>query len=411
MGRFFSDVVEQALRDIYYDVSTGRGKESFRRLEQASAAGDGDASCILARCFCGYQYVWSGHGFPEDDDRATMLIHKSVEQGSAIGVMLALRSHELKPAVRAKMPFSSVKEAFDIVLEKAEQGEPFCQYIIGNAYFWWDFTSIDRRSKESFPNTQAYRAYLKENIAKCEDWFWKAFRGGVYFAANNLNKYYQEGDEDLIPPQPEKAKDLWRIGAELGYPVHQYIYAKELDKAGRKAEAVQWHKKAAENGEVDSWYYVGKAYEEGEVVPQDLAYAAQCYENGPKDSIACCNALGALCFEGKGVPQDYEKAVRLLTSAFEKGNNWGLVYLSKAYLNGWGVPKDCVRAREFLRKVTWRDEEAWYLLGLIYARGLGTPKDIKKGVEYLQKASVRQDAKEELARYKKNLFGKWVEKR
>ena len=26
MGKFFSDVVEQALRDIYYDVSTGRGR-------------------------------------------------------------------------------------------------------------------------------------------------------------------------------------------------------------------------------------------------------------------------------------------------------------------------------------------------------------------------------------------------
>ena len=54
MGRFFSDIAEQALKDIYYDVTTGRGQESFRRLEQASAAGDGDASCILARCLCGF---------------------------------------------------------------------------------------------------------------------------------------------------------------------------------------------------------------------------------------------------------------------------------------------------------------------------------------------------------------------
>ena len=53
MGKFFSDVVEQALRDIYCDVTTGRGQESFRRLEKASAAGDGDATCILARCVCG----------------------------------------------------------------------------------------------------------------------------------------------------------------------------------------------------------------------------------------------------------------------------------------------------------------------------------------------------------------------
>ena len=92
MGQFFSDVVEQALQNIYYDVRTGRGQESFRQLEQASASGDGDASCILARCLCGYQYTWSGHGFPEDDRRAEKLMRKSVEQGSAVGVLVALRS-------------------------------------------------------------------------------------------------------------------------------------------------------------------------------------------------------------------------------------------------------------------------------------------------------------------------------
>ena len=95
MGRIFSDVVEQALQNIYYDVTTGRGQESFRQLEMASKEGDGDASCILARCLCGYQYVWSEHGFPEDDDRAIALMHRSVEQGSAIGVLVALRTGEL----------------------------------------------------------------------------------------------------------------------------------------------------------------------------------------------------------------------------------------------------------------------------------------------------------------------------
>lgn len=34
--------------------------------------------------------------------------------------------------------------------------------------------------------------------------------------------------------------------------------------------------------------------------------------------------------------------------------------------------------------------------------------DIKKGVEYLQKAGNHKQAKEELGKYKKTLFGKWV---
>ena len=96
MGRFFSDAVETALRDLYYQMWTGRWREAFRLLEQASDAGDGDASCLLARCLCGGQYVWDGHGFPEDGRLATGLLHKSVEQGSALGVLICLRSGELK---------------------------------------------------------------------------------------------------------------------------------------------------------------------------------------------------------------------------------------------------------------------------------------------------------------------------
>ena len=120
MAAVLSSEVERALQDIYYDVRTGRGKEAFALLEEASAAGDGDASCVLARCLCGYQYVWRGHGFPEDDERATKLLHKSVEQGSALGVLVALRSGELTPSVQKKMPFQSLQAAFDEVEALAE---------------------------------------------------------------------------------------------------------------------------------------------------------------------------------------------------------------------------------------------------------------------------------------------------
>ena len=116
MGNCFSDEVERALTYIYYDLRAGKGAEGLMLLQRASDAGDGDASCILARCYCGNQYVWSGHDFPEDADRAVMLIHRAVEQGSGIGVLVALRTGELTPSLEKKMPFSSLQEAFDLSL-------------------------------------------------------------------------------------------------------------------------------------------------------------------------------------------------------------------------------------------------------------------------------------------------------
>ena len=414
MGKVFSDAVEQALQYIYYDMRAQRGQEGFRLLEQASAAGDGDASCILARCLCGYQYVWACHRFPEDDRRASKLLHKSVEQGSALGVLVALRSGELTPSVQKKMPFADLREAFDIVLEKAEAGDAFCQYTIGNSYFWWDFVRIQGKGEDSFPSRAAYKDWLRQNIAQCEVWFLKALDNGMYFAGNNLSHYYLNGDEDLIPPQPEKAADIWRRGAEHGYPIHQYIYAGELRKAGRDTEALDWYKQAAEGGELDAWYYVGHYYDEGKIVPRDPKYAAECFEkrlawDEPSNSrVGCANALGGMCYDGDGVPKDYDKAFRLLLYAEQHGSSWGVCYLGKLYFRGWGTAQDFVKAREHLEKVDWNNKEAFYMLGVIYGRGLGVPEDIKKGVEYLQKAGNNAEAKEELLHYRKTLFGKWV---
>ena len=413
MGVCFSDEVEQALRYIYYDLRAGKGKEGFALLEKASAAGDGDASCILGRCYCGPQYVWGGHGFPEDDHLAVKLMHQSVAQGSALGVLVSMRMGELTPSVEKKMPFASIQEAFDIVLQKAEAGDAFCQYTVGNTYFWWDFLRIQGKGQDSFPNAGAYKAYLKENIQKCEGWFQKAYRGGIYFAANNLNHFYTEGDEDIILPQPEKAADIYKSGAEMGYPPIQNTYAKDLKEAGKQEEALYWFKQAAEAGHPGAWYEVGAAYFNGAGVSKDAGYAVSCFERElAKNPIhtGSCNLLGKAYFFGDGVPQDYAKAYQLLATAYYKQDStWGVYYLAKCSFKGWGTPQDYTRTMEFLNKMTFHNPEADYMRGFLHARGLGgVPEDIKKGVEYLKKAEDVPEAKAELLNYRKTLFGKWV---
>lgn len=412
MGRIFSDAVEQALKYIYYDMGAGEGQKGFELFKKASEEGDGDASCVLARCYCGYQYVWDGHGFPEDDNMAKKLLHKSVEQGSALGVLITLRSGLLTPSVQRKMPFENLKEAFEQVLKKAYDGDAFCQYTIGNAYFWEDFLRIEEKGRASFSTDEEYRAYRVENLSKCEEWLWKAFRGGVYFGGNNLRHYYTEGERGLIAPCPEKAEDLRRIGAEYGYPNYMYTYGLELQRQKNPA-ALGWFKKAAEKGEGNAWYYVGAAYEQGEGVPKDFAYAASCFDKGLSSKNAKetrgynSDMLGAMYYEGRGVPVDYDKAFGLLTYANTNGSTWGSDYLGRCYFRGRGTRQDFTKARELVELKKWNRPENWYMLGYIYGRGLGVPADIEKAVLYLQKAGDHPEAKEELLRYKKTMFGKW----
>lgn len=175
MGKFFSDPVEQALEDIYYNERAGRGRTSFELLVKTAAAGDGDACGVLSCCLRGSRHVWSGHGFPEDGRLAARMLALAVERGSALGVLAALRCGELD--VPEPEEAALLQAAFASVLEKAEGGEAFCQYIVGDIYFRRNFLRIENKNSDSFNSPEEYTAYLEENISRCEGWFQKALEG------------------------------------------------------------------------------------------------------------------------------------------------------------------------------------------------------------------------------------------
>lgn len=413
MGCFFSDRVETALKYIYCDLRAGRGLEGFRLLQQAMQEGDADACCLLARCLYGPEYTWPGHGFPVDGQAGDELMRRSVLGGSAIGALLSLRSGVMDRQLAQAMPFT-LQEAFDTVQDKAEHGEPFCQMLIGNVYFWGDFVTVQGRNQADLGGADAFQSYLRENYAKCEDWLWRAYRNGVSLAGLNLGNFYRNGKQGLISPQPEQEREVERYGAEKGYPDAMYFYAYALINEKKDDEGLPLYRRSAELGEPRAFFLAGWSYELGRGVEKDARRAAEYYQQALtapiQSKISPANRLGALYYEGRGVERDYAKAFQLLKWAYDQdtSSNWGAYYLGACYANGWGTQQDYVQARKFLEMVDWDSRNAFYLLGYLYARGLGGPEDIPKGVEYLQKAGDHAEAKEELRRYKKTFFGKWV---
>ncbi len=412
MGKCFSDAVEEALRYIYYDVRLGKGAEGLEMLKKASEEGDGDASCILARCMWGPQYVWSGHHFPEDDELGTKYLYKSVEQGSALGVMVAVRCNEFSQEMAQKMPFSNLQEAFAKVLEMANAGDSFCQYTIGNYYYWGDFIDVEEIKPEAFATYEELRAYVSENTRKCEEWFLKALKGGIHFAVNNLRAYYIKGVDGFVEPQPDKTKGLYKMGAELGHPDLQWSYAEELEKQGKEQEGFEWRMKAAEGGQTECWYDVAEHYRTGKYLPKDLSKAVECYEKclnqreNNYSKLASANRLGRMYCEGEGVEKDYNKALPLVKLAVETKYPDNLYYLGKCY---YGIG-EYQKARECFEKSRIYDMEANYMWGMIYTRGLGVEENIGKGIKYLKAAKGIPEAQEEIAKYTKPFLGKWVRK-
>ncbi len=414
MGKYFSDVVDQAIEDIYYCYDGERAAAAIQPLADASNNGDGDAAYILSRCLSGPQYSWAYHPFPEDDEGVERLIRRSIKLGSAIGILGAMRCGMLTPETEeeALQHFSSLKEAWDAVYEKAEAGSPFCQNMIGNTYFWLDIPRIEGKGPDDFPSRQAFGAWLQETELKCIPWFERAFQGGMGFAGRNLYNLLNDGDKDFgIEAHPEKARAVARLGADKGYPDWQERYGRLLlDEQGHEQEGLSLCEKAAKQGQLSAWFYVGYAYERGKGAPKDVRRAMECYEQGLQDpdQVGCANRAGQLYFLGKdGIPQDYDRAVKLFERARAGKSTWANDMLGVCCINGWGCKKDYARAKALFEEADYTSDLKNYGLGLIYADGLGVPEDIKKGVEYLQKAKDYAPAQEALLRFKKGIFGKW----
>lgn len=107
-----------------------------------------------------------------------------------------------------------------------------------------------------------------------------------------------------------KAEELWRKAAKQGYAPAQLRLAYYLDKSEQDQEAVEWYRKAAEQGDAQGEYDLGTMYAAGEGVKKDLNQARIWIERAAqKDFLAAVSAMvDAYKNGGLGLPVDLEKS-------------------------------------------------------------------------------------------------------
>ncbi len=408
MGMYFSDVVDKAIEDLYYCCDNDKAKAAADALLSAAKDGDGDACYFLSRCFSGSCYSWEYHPFEENEAAAYAMLHQAISLGSAAAVLGALRMDMLTPELREIMPFDSLGDAWEEILEKAEKGCAFCQYMIGNTYYFLDIIEIEDHKESDFANKKAWNAWKRLQMEQSIPWFEKSFSGGMILAGRNYCHYYQYGRGDYILPEPEKAVTIMRQGAERGYPEWMYAYANHLAYTDDNfKDALPWAQKAAEAGHLWGWHIMGDIYWDGKTVERNLPYSIECYEKtaGYGNDSYACRQLGRLYFHGWGTETDYARAVQWLERD-EEPQYVKYDLLGICYLLGYGCRQDLAKGKAFLE----RSEDSPYKsygLGMMYAEGLGVRENIEKGVEYLKKAGNYGPAVEALKHYKKSLFGVW----
>jgi len=221
-------------------------------------------------------------------------------------------------------------------------------------------------------------------------------------AEYNLGEKYYRGKG--VPKDYTKAAEWYRKAAEIGNPNAQYKLGRMYQGFGGKgfptdiAEAFKWYRKAAEQGYVDAQVWLGSMYYDGIGVPQDYAEAAKWCRKGAEQGDANAQLyLGSMYEYGHGVSQDYIVAAEWYRKAAEQGYDTAQFNLGNMYSWGKGVPQDYAKAIKWYRKAAEQGfADAQLNLGNMYYNGKGVPKNYTEAVKWYRKAEEQGN---DIARY------------
>ena len=133
----FDERVDNAISILWFERNPARREEALTMLRSAANLGDGDAYYFLGRCYLGKSYI-DVMGLPIDRNFAFECFRISLRLESAVGMLGAMLQDGFEPPGNTFVhpPYHNKKEIWDVVSDKAKQGQIFCKYLIANAYYY-----------------------------------------------------------------------------------------------------------------------------------------------------------------------------------------------------------------------------------------------------------------------------------
>ena len=208
------------------------------------------------------------------------------------------------------------------------------------------------------------------------------------------------GEVDL-----DKAMEYFTQALELGdvdsnVAIGRTYLAGYGDPTSSTASALEYIETAFKQGRPSGAYYMAYLYEEGIGVTQDVNQAMELYtsvlemkELSRYDAYlvdAARTRIGILYVEGKGIPQDYDKALSNFKMSAKKGYAMAQYYMGQMYENGYGVDKDYETAYDWYVKAAKQDyAPALNQLGYLYYKGNGVDADLDQAIYYHKLAAMQ----------------------
>lgn len=163
--------------------------------------------------------------------------------------------------------------------------------------------------------------------------------------------------------------------------------APAVEGSGELSEAtLDALRKKASAGDVEVQFKLGQMFAKGDVVKQDYDEAVRWLSTASdQEHLEALTLLGMMYLHGKGVSQSYEKAVKYLGKAAVKGKASAQFWLGMMYERG----DEDERAKWFRLAAEQGFPLAQFYLGTMYVTGAGAPQDYIEGYKWLTLAAAQ----------------------
>ena len=167
------------------------------------------------------------------------------------------------------------------------------------------------------------------------------------------------------------------------------MHSSETTYEDRDNQNFRSYEKAAKEGDANAQNNLGDCYYFGRGVQQDYAKAVYWYEKSAEQGKAYAqNSLGVCYYFGRGVQQDYAQAVFWYEKSAEQGDADAQFMLGVCYDLGQGVQQDYAKAVYWYEKSAEQgDANAQNNLGDCYYFGQGVKQDYAKAVYWYEKSA------------------------
>jgi TPR repeat protein len=210
----------------------------------------------------------------------------------------------------------------------------------------------------------------------------------------------------LLKKDDVEATKLLHKAADRGYSAAEEslgIFAETgigMDRPSL-AEALNWYRRAAQQGSIDAATDIALLYANGKGVPRNPEQAVVWFRRAAEggDPSAQYN-LGLMYERGEGVPRDYREAIRWFAAAADQKLIPPLLSLAELYVQppNAAVTADLNKAMQYYQRAAdLGSPEAEVSLGTIYSKGLSGKVDYDQAAGWYRKAADKGYADGEFA--------------